>query len=191
MYHHIKGEITKVVPGRIIIEAGGIGYDLAAPLSTTSKLSKGKNELVLLHLVVREDAMQLYGFKTEDERSLFKTLISISGVGAATAIQILSSVTPQDFIIAIEKQDTTFLKKIKGIGEKTAKRIILELKGAKTMLPEDDSISTKPASIAGDAMMALEAMGVPAKEAAVRVEKVIAKDSNMQLEEIIRKSLQG
>lgn len=192
MYNHLHGKVIKVLPGKIIMETSGIGWDIAAPLSTTAKLQSGKEITLLVHLVVREDAMLLYGFNTEDERALFRTLIGLSGVGAATAVQILSSASPQDFILAIEKQDTSFLKKIKGIGEKTAKRIILELKGAKTMLPDTDTEGVHQiGGIGADAVMALETMGVPAKEAAARVEKVLAGSPSATLEEIVRQALQG
>lgn len=193
MYNHLRGTTRHVTPGKVILEtAGGIGWDLAAPLSTTSRLKTGQEVVLLTHLIVREDAHLLYAFFTEEERSLFRLLIGLSGVGAATATQILSSATPQEFLVAIEKQDTTFLRKIKGIGEKTAKRIILELKGAKTRLPEDGAGEAPgPSGIAGDAVMALEAMGVTNKEAVARVEKVLAGGESLGLEEIIRLALRA
>ncbi len=194
MYNHLRGRVVKVVPGRVVLEVGGIGWDIHAPLSTTSKIALDKEVLLMTHLAVREDDISIYGFSTEDERELFRVLIGISGVGAATAIQILSSASVQDFILAIEKQDTNFLKKIKGIGEKTAKRIILELKGAKTNLTETDAAGTALGdlgALATDAVLALEAMGVPQKEGRARVEKVLATEHDLGLEEIIRRSLQG
>ena len=192
MYNHLKGNVVQVVPGRIVLEVAGIGWDLHVPLSTSSKIELSKEVLILVHLVVREDALTMYGFFTEEERSLFITLIGISGVGAATAIQILSSADPKDFILAIEKQDTKFLKKIKGIGEKTAKRIILELKGAKTFFsdPEDNSGGNDLGIAGADAVKALEAMGLSEKEASARVTAVFSVNDNMKLEEIIRAALQ-
>lgn len=194
MYNHLRGSVVSVVPGRIILEVGGVGWEIHAPLSTTAKISVGQETLILTHLAVREDDMSMYGFCTEDERSLFRTLIGISGVGSATAVQILSSASPKDFIIAIEKQDTKFLKKIKGIGEKTAKRIILELKGAKTNLTDDmqeySPLSTMSV-VAADAVKALEAMGIREKEGIARVEKVLAAGGDHSLEELIRVALQG
>ena len=194
MYNHLRGLVTKVVPGKIILEVGGIGWDICAPISTTSKVSIGQEHMILTHLAVREDDISIFGFLTDDERSLFRVLIGISGVGAATAIQILSSASPKDFILAIEKQDTKFLKKIKGIGEKTAKRIILELKGAKTTLSDDlpnsGSVGALGA-IATDAVKALEAMGIPEKEGIARVEKVLESEGDLKLEELIRRALQG
>ncbi len=194
MYNHLRGLVVKVIPGKIILEVGGIGWDICAPISTTSKVTIGQEYLILTHLAVREDDISIFGFLTDDERSLFRVLIGISGVGAATAIQILSSASPKDFILAIEKQDTMFLKKIKGIGDKTAKRIILELKGAKTTLSDDlynsGSVGVLGA-IATDAVKALEAMGIPEKEGIIRVEKVLGSGNDLKLEELIRKALQG
>ena len=192
MYNHLRGEVVRVVPGRVVLEAGGIGWDIIVPLSTSGKLKTGQNAVLLVHLIVREDAHLLYGFLSEEERELFRTLIGLSGVGAATAIQILSSAQPRDFLVAIEKQDTSFLKRIKGIGEKTAKRIILELKGAKTQLPEAGEAGPESlGGAAGDAVMALEAMGVQRKEALARVEKVISAQPELGLEDIIRAALRG
>lgn len=192
MYNHLKGKVISSKPGNVILEtAGGIGWDLHTPLSTSDFCRNGQDVTLLTHLVVREDAQLLYAFATEDERSLFRTLIGLSGVGAATAVQILSSVKPADFMIAIERQDTAFLKKIKGIGEKTAKRIILELKGAKTMLPDSAGGEKTLGGIGGDAVMALQAMGLPPKEALARVEKTLSKEPDLSLEDLVRKSLQG
>lgn len=192
MYHHLRGAVIHVLPGRVVLEVNGVGWDLLVPLSTSCRLAAGREALLLTHLIVREDAHILYGFLTEEERSLFRTLIGLTGIGAATAAQILSAVTPQEFIVAVEKQDTSFLKKIKGIGDKTAKRMILELKGSKTLLPDLDSGSSspsKPAGIAGDAVMALETMGMQNKEAVARVEKVLASEGDLTLEELIRRAL--
>ncbi len=193
MYNHLRGAVCKVLPGRIVLEVGGVGYELLVPLSTSGKLAAGKEAVVLTHLIVREDAHLLYGFLTEEERTLFRTLIGLSGIGAATAAQILSAVSPQDFLLAVEKQDTTFLKKIKGIGDKTAKRMILELKGSKTLIGDLEGAGgeRRLGGVAGDAVMALETMGMQNKEAAARVEKVLAESGELPLEELIRRALRS
>ncbi len=194
MYNHLRGCVFSVVPGRIVLEVGSVGWDLSAPLSTTAKLAPGQETVILTHVAVREDDISIYGFLTEDERSLFRVLIGLSGIGASTAIQILSSAAPKDFILAIEKQDTNFLKKIKGIGEKTAKRIILELKGAKTALTDDTAAGGAIAglsAVAVDAVKALKAMGIHEKEGVARVEKVLSSGVDLGLEELIRQALRG
>ena len=190
MYNHLRGKVMAVAPGKIILDTGGIGWEVLAPLSTTGKLRAGGEATVLVHLIVREDAMLLYGFLTEDERTLFRRLIALSGVGAATAAQILSSTTPNDFLLAIEKQDAGFLKKIKGIGDKTAKRIILELKGAKMMITAGDAAPVLGGT-AADAVMALETLGIPTREAVARVEKVLKDRPDLTLEAIVAVALQG
>ncbi len=191
MYHHLRGKLIAAGPTQLVLETAGVGWDILAPLSTTGRLGKAGDEVLLYtHLQVREDALQLYGFATEEERLLFRTLIGLSGIGPSTALQILSSAAPQDFILAIEKQDTQFLTRIKGIGAKTAKRIILELKGAKTLLPEEGELPRLEGD-AADAVAALEAMGVNAKEAVARVDKVLARGDEPGLEALIKQALQG
>lgn len=188
LFNHIRGTLAGKYPTRLIVEANGVGYDLTVSLSTSRRTpTAGEEVLILTHLVVREDDMRLIGFIDEDERALFRRLIDLSGVGPAMALQILSSVTPRDFALAIERQDSGFLKKIKGIGEKTAKRIILELKGAKTILPPEDS--ELPQGIGSDAAAALAALGIPANEAASRVEKVLVQQPDATLEELIKLAL--
>ena len=190
MYNHIRGIITHKSPSRIVVEANGIGYDLTIPLSVGKSLpAVGGEATVLTHLVVREDELKLIGFANEDERSLFRRLIDLSGVGPAMALQILSGMTPQDFLIAIERQDSGALKKIKGVGEKTAKRIILELKGAKTLIHPDEDRTELPSGSPAEAAAALIALGVPQNEAVARVEKVLADNPNLGVEDLIKKAL--
>ncbi len=146
MYNHIRGILTHKSPSRAVVEAGGVGYDITIPLSAGSRLPDvGREATVLLHLVVREDDLRLIGFADESQRELFRKLITLSGVGPSMALQILSGMSPQEFAVAVEKQDAGALRKIRGVGEKTAKRIILELKGAKTILPAGEG-----ATLGGD-----------------------------------------
>jgi len=189
MFHHIRGTLVQAMPSHLVVEAGGIGYRILVPLSVSQRAPKPGTEVtVLTHLVVREDAHLLYGFFTEEERALFRTLINLKGIGAATAIQILSASNPKDFALAIERQDAGYLKRIRGIGEKSAKRIILELKGAKTLLPAGDAPAA--VGIAADAAAALETMGLPPREALARVEKVLAAEPDLTLEDLVKKALQ-
>ena len=190
MYNHVRGVIIHKSPSRVVVEAGGIGYDITVPLSAGRRLPGiGQEAVVLVHLVVREDELKLIGFADEAERSLFRRLIELSGVGPAMAMQVLSGMNPQDFLLAIERQDAGALRKIKGIGEKTAKRIILELKGAKTLLPPGDGEGDAPTGVAAEAMAALVALGVPANEAAARVEKAFKDNPSLEVEELIKLAL--
>jgi Holliday junction DNA helicase RuvA len=188
MYNHIRGVIAGKSPGRLIIETGGIGYEVFVPLRDSGRFPGiGGEAAILLHLVVREDELRFIGFADSDERDLFRRLIGLSGVGPAMALQILSDVSPGDFALAVERQDTAALRKIKGVGEKTAKRIILELKGAKTVLPSGDGqAATGPAA---EAAAALVALGMPPGEAAVRVEKAARESPDLPVEELIKAAL--
>ena len=189
MYHHLRGVITQVRPARVVIEAGGVGYDVVVPLSVSRRMPEaGQPAIILTHLVVKDDALQLVGFLAEEERELFRRLIGVSGIGPATALQVLSAATPKEFLVAVERQDAAFFKRIKGIGEKTAKRLILEMKGAKTVLTDDGNAAAS-GSLAFDAQQALAALGVPPAEAAARVEKALAGDPGLALEDLIKAAL--
>ncbi len=188
MYNHIRGTLFYKSPSRVVVEAAGVGYDLTIPLSAYRHLPEaGEETTILVHLVVREDEMRLIGFARSDERELFRRLITLSGVGPSMALQILSGMTPQEFMLAVERQDADALKRIKGVGEKTAKRIIIELKGAKTVLaPEEGAL---PEGSAGEAVAALMALGLSQNEAAARVEKALAKTPDLGIEDLIKAAL--
>lgn len=189
MYNHIRGALTHKSPSRVVVEAAGVGYDITIPLSAGAKLPPvGKEATVLVHMVVREDEMRLIGFADAEERELFRRLIGLSGVGPAMALQILSGMTPRDFALAVETQDAGALRRIKGVGEKTAKRIILELKGAKTILVS--SPDSMPEGTASEAAAALMALGVSQNEAVSRVENALKKDPALNAEDLIKAALQ-
>lgn len=188
MYNHLRGTVIAKTPSRLVLEAGGVGYDITVPLSAGGRLPPvGSEATVPVHLVVREDELRLVGFANEEERGVFRRLIGLSGVGPSMALQILSGMTPQEFAVAVERQDAGALKKIKGVGEKTAKRIILELKGAKTVLPAGgDSL---PEGAASEAAAALMALGLSQSEAVERVEKAARAQPAATVEELIKAAL--
>ncbi|MFH0911648.1 MAG: Holliday junction branch migration protein RuvA [Planctomycetota bacterium] len=196
MYHHLQGKLTHLSPAQAVLEAGGVGYRLTISLTTFRALPPvGALCSFLVHLAVRDDALLLYGFATEAERALFRALLSVTGIGPATAIQILSGSTPEALVAAIRGQDHSFLKKIKGIGEKTARRIILELKDASALYlvasegaPMSGTI--RASQVATAARQALEALGLTSREAAARVDKTLAARPDLSLEETIRSALQ-
>jgi len=187
MYNHLHGIVAESTPTRIVVEVGGVGYDVTVPLSVSRRAPRPGQEIRLLtHLVVREDELQLVGFLEEDERRLFRTLVAVQGVGPALALRVLSSMTPAEFAAAVERQDAAGLRRIKGIGEKTAKRLILELKGAKTVV----NAVGAAAGGAADAVAALQAMGMSQVEAIERVDRVLAENPDLKVEELIKKALQ-
>jgi Holliday junction DNA helicase RuvA len=128
MYEYVKGPIAELTPAYVVIDCGGVGYNVNISLQTYSSFEGKKEILVYLHQVVREDAHLLFGFASKDERELFRMLISVSGVGANTARVILSSMSAAEIQKAIMQADINALKQIKGIGLKTAQRIVVDLK---------------------------------------------------------------
>ncbi|MCL2001200.1 MAG: Holliday junction branch migration protein RuvA [Planctomycetes bacterium] len=189
MYNHIHGVVVQKSPSRLVLEAGGVGYELIIPLSAFRRFPEpGTETTALVHLVVRENEMRLIGFADAEERELFRRLIELSGVGPSMALQILSGMSPREFALAVERQDAEALRKIKGVGEKTAKRIILELKGAKTVLPADES-GYPAAGTAGEAITALTTLGLSQSEATVRVEKALRQQPDLAVEELIKAAL--
>ena len=128
MYEFIKGTISGLTPAGVVIETGGIGYFLHISVNTYSRINGNENSKLFLHEVVREDAHLLYGFADKDERDFFRMLISVNGIGSAIAIMMLSSYVPDDLRNAILTENVNLLKSIKGIGAKTAQRVIIELK---------------------------------------------------------------
>ena len=129
MYEYIKGEIAELSPARVVIEAAGVGYDIAISLQTYSEIEKLTEAKIYVHYVVREDAQLLYGFATKFERELFRHLLSVSGVGGNTARMILSTYSPDELRNIIATCNATLLKNVKGLGLKTAQKIIVELSG--------------------------------------------------------------
>lgn len=128
MYAFLEGKISGITPASVVIDCNGVGYDVSISLNTYTKIKDLETCRLQTHLSVREDAMVLFGFATEDERVLFRHLISVSGVGAGTARLILSSLTPEELTDAIVSGNVPILQRVKGIGGKTAQRIIVDLK---------------------------------------------------------------
>ncbi len=161
MITYIKGKITFKNPTFVVIEAGGIGYHIRISLYTYAKIEKEETISLLTHLQVKEDSHTLYGFADESERSLFRLLISVSGIGPATAQIALSSLSADELRSAIISEDVNTFKQVKGIGPKTAKRIILDLKD-KVLKDSGQSatlISPQNNTVRDEALSALVALG--------------------------------
>lgn len=163
MYAYIKGKLAYKTPTYVYLENNGIAYHINISLNTYTKM-EGQNEVKLFtYLLVREDSLSLYGFYDENEKQLFEKLLSVSGIGATTAQIILSSMSPAEIINAIVSENELVFKNVKGIGVKTAKRIILDLKDklSKIAVP-DQSVSGSgiPSDIRNEALSALIALGI-------------------------------
>ncbi len=196
MYHYLSGKLITKSPTAVVIDAGGVGYDVLIPVSTYSSLPLlGESVKLLTHFVVREDAQLMYGFATEEERKMFRMLISISGIGPKIATTALSGILVEDLKLAIKGGNVAVLTSISGIGKKTAERIVIELRekvileAGKTM-GSSRSLSTAVSSEAEDAIQALVALGYTKNKAKEAVDKVTGNESaKMPVEQIIRSAL--
>lgn len=163
MYAYLKGEITYRSPTFIVVEAGGVGYHVNVPLSTYTAIEGQERATIYTHLIVREDAHTLYGFATQTERSLFIQLIGVTGVGATTAQLILSSMSVDEVRAAVIGEQAHVLQKVKGIGAKTAKQIILDLKSKLTKDAGDAPVllpsSSASMAVREEAISGLTALG--------------------------------
>ena len=192
MYDYIKGTVTRVTPEYLVVEQQGIGWQIFAP----NPYSFGTEELqVFLHHHVREDAQLLFGFPTLEQRELFRKLISVSGIGPKGALAILASGQPQHVIEAIEREDESYLVKFPGVGKKTARQMILDLKGKLAEFFGDPFESDEPHSLLSnedteleEAMLALGALGYSEREIAKVKPKL--KDLDLNTEGFMKKALQ-
>lgn len=170
MIGRLTGQLIEKRPPTIVVEVHGVGYEVDVPMSTFFQLPGAGSAITLhTHLIVREDAHLLFGFATEQERQVFRRLLKISGVGARTALSVLSGMTVSELSQAVAAQDGARLIRIPGIGKKTAERLLLELRdklGAMTAVPGGD------AEIRSDALHALVALGYSAKEATDALGKI-------------------
>jgi Holliday junction DNA helicase RuvA len=190
MYEFIRGNIVELNPANIVIEAGGIGYFIKVSLNTYSKLNGKKEGLLLLHQVVRDDAHILFGFADKGERELFRNLISVNGVGAITAIMMLSSLNQDELVSAVTTENVAILKGVKGIGAKTAQRIIIDLKDKFGKLPESGQISLSPDNtIRNESLSALVMLGFAKRDAEKIVSKIVQEQPGATVESVIKQAL--
>lgn len=191
MIEYVKGRIAEITPATVTIEtASGIAFGLNIALTTYDALS-GKDEAKLyVHEAIREDAWVLFGFPTQRERELFRSLLGVSGVGASTARIILSSIPAPELEAVIVNGDHGRLKNVKGIGQKTAQRIIVDLRDK--IKPQDDTllnISPAQESASEEALAALVALGFARQAAAKALQKIYLEDPQAKVEAAIRKAL--
>lgn len=192
MIDYIKGKLTELNPAFIVIENGGIGYFVSISLSTFTRL-EGKDECrILVHEVIREDSHQLFGFADKEERDIFKLLISVSGVGANTARMMLSSLNFDEIEKAILGSDVNTLKSVKGIGLKTAERIIVDLKDKLGKQSGTGEIFTFTDNTKREeALSALVMLGF-GKSAVLKVlDRIIREEKNLTVEEMIKRALKS
>ena len=193
MYEYITGRLAEVAPAYAVVEAGGIGYFINISLQTYSEIENSENTTLYLHYIVREDAQILYGFATKAERELFRLLIGVSGVGGNTARMIQSTYSPSELRNIIGTGNAVLLKNLKGLGLKTAQKIIVELSGKMVELKGDEKGAGKVIAIDNEnfseALSALVMLGFQ-KSASEKVLKKLFKESpDMRVEEAVRLAL--
>lgn len=193
MYAYLQGSFTHKTPARIILETHGVGYEVHVSLQTYSVIQSLSEGRLYTYLQVKEDAHVLFGFATPQEKDIFLQLISVSGVGASTARMMLSSVKPEDIVQAIQSGDHRSLERVKGIGKKTAERLVLELRDKIGAIDIATPAGSKvPVSKEKDALDALVSLGITKNMAEQAIQKVIqTESSSVELEELIKKALKA
>jgi len=192
MFEYIKGTVATLKPSHIILEANSVGYFVHISLNTYSQLNGRESVKLFIHQVIREDAHLLYGFSTESERELFRMLISVSGIGSNTAIMMFSSLSPDEVRNAILTENVNLLKSIKGIGIKTAQRVIIDLKDKVVKSPSGEQIVTSADNtLRNEALSALVMLGFMKKPAEKELDKILAAQPNLTVENVIKLALKS
>lgn len=194
MYEYINGIIAEIAPAYAVIDAGGVGYFINISLNTYSEIEKAESAKLYIHHIVREDAELLYGFSTKEERDLFRLLISVSGVGGNTARMIQSTYSPSELRNIIATGNATLLKNVKGLGLKTAQKIIVDLSGKMLDLPShnaaENALAVAQRSEAFDeALAALIMLGFTKVASEKVLQKLFKAEPSLGVEDAIRSAL--
>ena len=190
MITHIRGKLVEKNPNNVVIECNGLGYNLPISLQTFSNIPDVESIKLHTHLIIREDAHILYGFWDVTEREIFKLLISVSGVGPSTAITMLSSMDTEEIQRSIASENVDKIRSVKGIGIKTAQRVIVDLKDKilKTYDISED-LSTSNNTIKNEALSALEVLGFTRKKVDNIIQVILQDSPNIKLEELLKRAL--
>ncbi len=200
MIGKLRGIVDRLMEEQVILDVNGVGYLVTCSTNTISKLAKGIEASLLIETVVREDAFNLFGFASEEEKTWFNLLTQkVNGVGAKMAISILSTLTPKDLALAIAAKDKAILRTASGVGPKLAERIVLELQDSASKLGFDNVVPLKGEAASGgaraennyiiDAANALEKLGFGRSEAFSAVNKIVTEKGEMPIENLIREGL--
>ncbi len=190
MYDYIKGHITEHSPAHVVVEANGLGYFINISLNTFSAIQSQKEVQLFLHQAIREDAHLLYGFADKGEREVFRHLISVSGIGVNTARMILSSTSPAELRMAIVAENVNILKSVKGIGLKTAQRVIIELKDKLGKEPVGENfLSSLNNTTRDEALSALVMLGFVKANSQKVVDKIMSEQPALTVEMVIKQAL--
>jgi Holliday junction DNA helicase RuvA len=192
MIAHIRGRMTEKNPDHVVVECNGLGYHVNISLQTFSNIPDDENVKLFTHLVIREDAHIIYGFATKTEREIFKLLISVSGVGPSTAITMLSSMDTEEIQRAIASENVSKIQSVKGIGIKTAQRVILDLRDKILKSYEiSEDLPTSNNTIKIEALSALEVLGFSRKKVEKVIQVILQDSPDVSLEELIKQALKN
>ena len=192
MIAHIQGKLIEKSPTEVIIDCGGVGYQVNISLHTYSLIPQSEYVKLFTYLQIKEDSHTLFGFVEKSEREIFKMLLSVSGIGASIARTMLSSLEPKQIIQALAVGDLATIQSIKGIGSKTAQRAILDLKEKVLKVYDLDEVSMSESNTNKDeALSAMEVLGFNKKMAEKVIDKIVKEDQNASVESIIKQALKN
>ncbi len=191
MITQIKGRLVEKSPTEVVVDCNGIGYSINISLNTFSKIGNEENIKLYTHLIIKEDSHSLYGFFDKSERSLFKLLISVSGVGASTSRMMLSSLTPNEIVSAIMTENVQVIQSIKGIGLKTSQRVILELKDKVLFddIHNDKFYDNMDNTLKDEALSALSSLGISKNIVEKHINNILQRNDDISLEDLIKEVL--
>ncbi|NUO82205.1 Holliday junction branch migration protein RuvA [candidate division KSB1 bacterium] len=195
MIGQLQGRLLDKSPTRVVLDVSGVGYEVMIPLSTFEQLgSVGENATLLTHLHVREDALQLFGFATQNEKHLFQLLLTVNGVGPKLAQGILSGCSVEVFCNYVKQNAAAALTAIPGIGKKTAERLVMELRDRITHLDlsqEQKGVPTGPAALSEEALLALISLGYARADAEKAIRQALAEHGELAVEELLKHALRN
>ncbi len=190
MIHFLQGKVAEINPAYVVVECNGIGYFVSISLNTYEKIQGQENIKILTHHIFREDGQFLFGFHSEEERMVFRLLLGVSGVGANTARVILSAMNPAGVVEAVSSNNVAILQKVKGIGQKTAERIIVDLRGKIDKgVYISENVSPQHNTIRQEALSALSQLGFARQAAEKAVDHALKSGDLTSVEDVIRLAL--
>ena len=192
MITHVKGRLVEKAPTSVVIESNGIGYLINISLNTFSQIPDNENLKLYTHLQIKEDSHTLYGFYTIKEREIFRLLISVNGIGSNIARTMLSSISPEQIIDAISRENVSLIQSVKGIGSKTAQRVIIDLRDKILKVYDlDEGITSSNNTNKEEALSALEVLGINKKSSERLVDKIVLENPDISVESIIKETLKN
>ena len=192
MITHVKGRLVEKTPTSVVIESNGIGYLINISLNTFSQIPDNENLKLYTHLQIKEDSHTLYGFYTIKEREIFRLLISVNGIGSNIARTMLSSISPDQIIDAISRENVSLIQSVKGIGSKTAQRVIIDLQDKILKVYDlDEGFASSNNTNKEEALSALEVLGINKRSSERLVDKIVLENPDISVESIIKETLKN